>query len=197
MSQPPRRFYSNNRTLPRTPLTTATKEPTIENQRLTFEEIPIDQIALKILPSQFSQKEVVISGEQRLKQKGLVIKDKLTGKITASEGDALFTSFAYDEGYRVKINGKKAETFSVNGFLAVKLNAGENQVVVDFMPRGFYLGLALFLLGALLCALYLIFYKKIQKIKFIEKPSVLAVYALGILVGAVIYLFPVAFYLIV
>lgn len=126
-----------------------------------------------------------------------VIKDKLTGKITASEGDALFTSFAYDEGYRVKINGKKAETFSVNGFLAVKLNAGENQVVVDFMPRGFYLGLALFLLGALLCALYLIFYKKIQKIKFIEKPSVLAVYALGILVGAVIYLFPVAFYLIV
>ena len=78
MSQPPRRFYSSNRTLPRTPLTQATQEPLTPYKFQTFDDFPPEQIPLRILPNQFIKKEIVLTNEQKLKQQGLVIKDKHT-----------------------------------------------------------------------------------------------------------------------
>jgi uncharacterized membrane protein YfhO len=122
-----------------------------------------------------------------------VINDHLSGKITAqSDSQALFTSFAYDEGYRAKVNGKKGQTFSLNGFLAVELEAGENVVEIDFLPRGLYLGVGCFALGAVLLALYLIFYKKVQEFSKCKKISVYLVLALGIAVLMAIYVMPLA-----
>lgn len=119
-----------------------------------------------------------------------VVKDELTGEITAKSGDALFTSFAYDEGYRAKVNGKRAKTFEVNGFLAIKLEEGVNEVAVDFIPRGLYLGIALFIFGAILFACYFVFYKKIQALTKYDKLLTYAVIALGGLVIMAIYVFP-------
>ncbi len=122
-----------------------------------------------------------------------VIKDKLYGKITAEKGKALFTSFAYDEGYRVKINGKKAQTFNLNGFLAIELQEGENNVIVDFLPRGFILSLVIFTIGVCSFVLYLIFEKKVnEKFRFLNKPCVYLTFALGVIVILMIYLMPVA-----
>ncbi len=120
----------------------------------------------------------------------VVKKDKLSGNIIAKEGDALFTSFAYDEGYRVKINGKKATTFSVNGFLAIELSAGDNEIVVDFIPQGFYAGLIIFALGVILVAAYIIFCDKIQQFIKLDKLCVIAVFALGIMVVLAVYILP-------
>ena len=120
-----------------------------------------------------------------------VEKDLLRGEITAKTGDALFTSFAFDEGYRVKINGKKAKTFSVNGFLAIELTEGKNVVKVGFLPKGLGAGIVFLSLGAIALALYLIFYKKIQSYEKLNRLSTLVVYGLGIIVFLVIYVMPV------
>ena len=117
--------------------------------------------------------------------------DHLSGKITAeNEAQALFTSFAYDEGYRAKVNGKKAQTFSVNGFLAIELEKGENVVEVDFLPRGLYLGVGCFALGVILLVAYALLYKKLQEFSKLNKVSVYLVLALGILVFFAIYVMP-------
>ncbi|MBE5765529.1 MAG: hypothetical protein E7339_08065 [Clostridiales bacterium] len=121
-----------------------------------------------------------------------VEKDFLSGKITAlSETDALFTSFAYDEGYRAKVNGKKANTFSVNGFLAVELENGENIVEVDFLPRGLYLGVGCFTLGLVILAVYILLYKKVQEFAKLKRFTVYLVLALGVLILLAIYVMPI------
>ena len=79
--------------------------------------------------------------------------------LHSTHSDGIYTpkelaKIAYDEGYRAKVNGKKAQTFSLNGFLAVELEAGENVVEIDFLPSGLYLGVGCFALGAVLLALY-------------------------------------------
>ena len=121
-----------------------------------------------------------------------VEKDFLSGKITAlSETDALFTSFAYDEGYRAKVNGKKANTFSVNGFLAVELENGENIVEVDFLPRGLYLGVGCFTLGLVILAVYILLYKKVQEFAKLKRFTLYLVLALGVLILLAIYVMPI------
>ena len=120
----------------------------------------------------------------------VVKNDKLIGNITAEDGDALFTSFAFDEGYRVKINGKRVSTFSVNGFLAIELLAGDNEIVVDFIPQGFYLGLIIFTLGLILVVAYMIFYDKIQQFIKLNKLCVIVVFGLGIAVVLAVYILP-------
>ena len=119
-----------------------------------------------------------------------VKKDKLIGKITAKDGDALFTSFAYDEGYKVTINGKKAKTFSLNGFLAIELNCGENRIEVGFFPSGLSLGSIIFVLGAMLLVVYMIFYKKIEEFKKFDGAFCIVTIGLGAVVLIAIYLMP-------
>ncbi len=119
-----------------------------------------------------------------------VKKDKLSGKITAKDGDALFTSFAYDEGYKVTINGKKAKTFSLNGFLAIELNCGENRIEVGFFPSGLTFGTIIFVLGAMLLVAYMIFYKKIEEFKKFDGVFGIVTIGLGAVVLIAIYLMP-------
>ena len=125
-----------------------------------------------------------------------VEKDFLSGKIIAdSNTQALFTSFAYDEGYRAKVNGKKANVFSLNGFLAIELEEGENFVEVDFLPKGFVLSFVIFAFGVCIFILYIVYEKKINAFledkKIINKLFVFLTYALGIIVVIMIYLMPV------
>ena len=120
-----------------------------------------------------------------------VEKDLLSGKITASEGQSLFTSFAYDEGYIAKVNGKTAKTFSVNGFLAIQLEEGENTVVLDFLPSGLWLGIIAFLIGLVALILYLKFYDKILNFDKLDIVCVIGVGVLGAIVLIAIYLMPV------
>ena len=126
-----------------------------------------------------------IGGDFEVKQ------DKLSGKIVASDGVALFTSFAYDEGYKVKINGKKAKTFCLNGFLAIELIGGENNIVVDFLPRGLLLGVGLFAFGL---ALFVVYVKFRNTIEWFNKGKAIfnvALYGIGIAVVLAIYIMPI------
>lgn len=120
-----------------------------------------------------------------------VDKDVLSGKITAKDGQSLFTSFAYDEGYIAKVNGKTAKTFEINGFLAIELEKGENTVELGFLPKGLWLGLLGLALGVIALILYLKFYDKIQNFEKLDGTSVILVSTLGIVVFIAIYLMPI------
>ncbi|MFR1983959.1 MAG: YfhO family protein [Christensenellaceae bacterium] len=79
-------------------------------------------------------------------------KNSLSGRYTASGGECVFLSVAYDEGLSAKINGKKAPLYEVyDGFTAFYLEEGENEVVISFRPKGFIAGTALCVVGLGLC----------------------------------------------
>lgn len=60
----------------------------------------------------------------------------LEGKVTVPEGrNLLFTSIPYDEGWHVTADGVKLELIkTADSLLAVKLPAGEHEVVFDYLP---------------------------------------------------------------
>lgn len=80
-------------------------------------------------------------------------KNALYGNYVAEGGECVFLSVAYDEGMRLKINGKKAQLYEVyDGFTAFYLQAGNNEIELSFTPSGFGAGLAITLIGLCGCA---------------------------------------------
>ncbi len=67
----------------------------------------------------------------------------LKGDISVSEGDdLLFTTIPYDEGWKVKIDGKKSELVkTADSLLAVRITGGEHTVEFRYRPDIFVLGI--------------------------------------------------------
>ena len=95
------------------------------------------------------------------------------------------------EGYKAKVNGKSAKVFSVNGLMAVELENGECEIKVTFLPKGLILGCIAMLLGGVLLALYLIYYKKVEGFNKFDKAFNICGLAIGIVAITFIYLMPV------
>jgi uncharacterized membrane protein YfhO len=101
--------------------------------------------------------DVFTEGWEKLSQGGLNITKfsdtMLEGNISAQESGLLYTSIPYDEGWQVRINGKRvplseyvgigSEESAQGGFLAVPLPAGEHRVELKYVPPGLYAGLAI------------------------------------------------------
>lgn len=76
---------------------------------------------------------------------------KLRMEVEMEEGEILFTSIPYDEGWQVKIDGEKAETIKVLGsLLAVKVNPGKRFLTFEYYPRGFKTGMIISVIAWLL-----------------------------------------------
>ena len=124
--------------------------------------------------------------------------NKAYGTVSAKEGEYLFVSIPYDEGFTVKINGEKVEAQKVYGdFYSIPLKNGVNNIKMVYTPEGFILGLILSILGLLICILLVIFRKK-QKSKvilFMENKlgtaSIIIFVLLFVLVICVIYIMPI------
>ena len=70
--------------------------------------------------------------------------------INADEDGVLLTSIIYDDGWSVKIDGKKVDTEVVaEDLLAVNITKGEHTIEFKFVPAGFYAGLVLAFIGAI------------------------------------------------
>lgn len=124
-----------------------------------------------------------------LTQKG----NTFNARISASESGSAFICLPYDDGYRATVNGKKAEIKPFGGFIAVKVPAGENDIRITFVPKGFTFGLIISVLGVALAVLYFVLRKK-----FIDRLHAkvftvcrYGVIVLGAVVLIVIYLFPI------
>ncbi|WP_302367438.1 YfhO family protein, partial [Ruminococcus champanellensis] len=74
------------------------------------------------------------------------------GTITAQEGQVMMTSIPYEEGWTVKVDGKKVEPIVLfNAMIGVQLSPGTHEVEMSFLPNGFTQGLMLMLLGIAAC----------------------------------------------
>ena len=87
---------------------------------------------------------------------------KVQGKITGTvETPWLFTSIPYEEGWTATVNGQQVNTAAIGGgLLAVPLQAGENEVLLQYQPRGLYSGLAISIVSLGLFALWQVWQKR-------------------------------------
>lgn len=71
----------------------------------------------------------------------------------SADGDLLFTTIPYEEGWTAYVDGKKAELSEVlGGLLAVEIPAGNHKIELKFFPAGLKTGLVLTLSGLILLA---------------------------------------------
>jgi uncharacterized membrane protein YfhO len=67
---------------------------------------------------------------------------KLRIEAEVEEGEVLFTSIPYDEGWQVRVDGEKAEIIkTLNSLLAVELLPGKRVITLEYCPRGFKAGM--------------------------------------------------------
>ncbi len=106
---------------------------------------------------------------------------KITGTVTAQQDCVFFTSIPYDEGWKVKIDGKeiaKEDYISlVDAYLCFKLPAGEHTVEMSFMPKGLLLGAAVSVVTVFALILVAIILSKLRKIKETKRLERLAIEA--------------------
>jgi uncharacterized membrane protein YfhO len=61
----------------------------------------------------------------------------MKGDIFVDDGEMIFATFPYDEGWTVYVDGKAADTVKLaGGFLGVKCEPGDHKVVFSYTPTG-------------------------------------------------------------
>ncbi len=81
-------------------------------------------------------------------QLGAYTEDGLYGSIDATHNGVLLLSAAYDTGFHVYVDGKETDTIAVGGgLLGVPVAEGRHEVVVHFIPSGFYTGRIVSIIG--------------------------------------------------
>ncbi len=87
---------------------------------------------------------------------------RIEGTVTAKENQVFFTSIPNEKGWKVKVDGKKAEITEVaGGFIGVVLEPGTHEIKMSFFPAGMPLGILLTIVGAgLVVIFYMIDYNK-------------------------------------
>jgi len=76
---------------------------------------------------------------------------RLRMEVEMEEGQILFTSIPYDEGWQVRVDGEKAEIVkTLDSLLAVEMLPGKRVVTLDYCPRGFKAGMIISIITWLL-----------------------------------------------
>lgn len=125
--------------------------------------------------------------------------NSLSTTVTTDEnGQVLFVPVCYDKGWSAKVNGKNVEISpAINeGFMAVPLEEGVNEVEMKFTPHNMVAGTIITLVFVALLMLYIYFKKESDNS---QPPKVVAVVSQAllylILIGAtvVIYIVPIIY----
>ena len=78
-------------------------------------------------------------------------KNSFQAKIDLNEDKMIFFSVPYEKGWTASINGEKAEVVKVDdGLIALKCNAGSNEIQFRYVPQGFKLGMCLSVLSGII-----------------------------------------------
>lgn len=89
----------------------------------------------------------------------------IKGTVTASEGQILFTTLPYQDGWTVKVDGKKVEHLEVmKAMIGVELTPGTHTVTFSYTPPGFTMGVVMFILGIGLLVMFYRYDKKNNKV---------------------------------
>lgn len=83
----------------------------------------------------------------------------IRGTIDMPEGEMLFTSIPYDEGWEVYVDGKKTPYYALGGALiGVDMTAGRHEIEMVYVPQGLYMGIWISVISWLL--FFAVLYKK-------------------------------------
>lgn len=68
--------------------------------------------------------------------------------VKAEDGDYLVTSIPYDKGFKAYVNEEQVEVEVINkAFVGIKLNAGDNQIVIKYVSPFFKVGMLVSFIG--------------------------------------------------
>lgn len=117
---------------------------------------------------------------------------KIYGKAYAGKNKTCLLAVPYNEGLKIKVNGKYVECRRViSDFTAFELNEGENIIEITLIPKGFITGLIITLIGIALFVLYIIFGKKLRLNNKLYAVIEAATGFVTICAALMIYIFPV------
>lgn len=74
----------------------------------------------------------------------------------------LLCTIPYDKGWRVKINGKRAEAEDIQNFVALPVENGEYEIELRFVPRGLYAGIIMTFVSVLILIIMSMTHRKKQ-----------------------------------
>lgn len=129
---------------------------------------------------------------EQMNTAGLTDNDgKLSGSVNAKAGQKCVLQIPYQEGLNIKVNGKSVSYNKVFGDLVCfDLQEGENNITVTNVPKGFYAGLALTILGVALTVGYFFIRKKLKFGELLEMAGIVAVIGAGVIVMILVYIAP-------
>lgn len=91
-------------------------------------------------------------------------KDTFTYKYNSERENLVFFSVPFDEGWSATVNGKPAEIEKVNiGFMAVKVDVGENNIVFTYKTPALYEGIIISIAALIIFIIYLIIVSVISR----------------------------------
>lgn len=73
---------------------------------------------------------------------------EINGSVTAAKDSLFYTSIPYDESWQIYVDGKRVSVDEMkeckigNGLIGFYLTAGEHDIEMKYMPRGFVIGVA-------------------------------------------------------
>lgn len=122
--------------------------------------VTVEGISIYKLNSEVFQKQIETLQKNTLKniQRD---KNKLLGKIEVNEKKILFLSIPYEDGWKVKVDGKKINKIEIaNTFLGIELDIGMHEIELEYIPKGIHIGIFTTLTTILITIFYLVCVKK-------------------------------------
>ncbi|MBR1724922.1 MAG: YfhO family protein, partial [Ruminococcus sp.] len=118
---------------------------------------------------------------------------KLSGSVKLNTEKSCFISVPYNEGLIVRVNGRRANFSRVfSDFIKVDLPAGESEVTVTMIPKGFIPGVVISLAGLALLVAYSLMSKRLDKAAVIDKVLTAAMLTAAALAFILVYIYPLA-----
>jgi uncharacterized membrane protein YfhO len=75
----------------------------------------------------------------------------IRGNVEVKNKSVLYTSIPYDTGWSVKVDGKNGIIKkTMNAFVAVDLPKGNHDIIFEFLPKGFKLGIGISIISILI-----------------------------------------------
>lgn len=104
--------------------------------------------------------DIVASHKDEVSSDFKVANDEFFAKINAKNEKYAFFGVPYEKFWNVTVNGEERNVININGLMAVKVDAGDNDIhfVYDYKPLKY--GIIMTVVGALAMAGYMVLYKK-------------------------------------
>jgi uncharacterized membrane protein YfhO len=93
----------------------------------------------------------------------------IEGKINANQNQIMLTSIPYEDGWTVKVDGKKVKPVKIlSALVGIPMSAGSHTVEMTFAPNGFPIGVLLGIIALGACVFFFIYDRKHNAV-WIEK----------------------------